>query len=69
MLAVVTAVVDAGGGSRVTTPAATLAAYRPALLVIPGVAVLGAVVALAGLRRGADAVPASAETAVALLSD
>jgi MFS family permease len=54
VLAVVTAVVDAGGGSRVTTAAATLAAYRPALLVILGVAVVGALVALAGLRRGVE---------------
>jgi predicted MFS family arabinose efflux permease len=57
VLAVVTAVVDAGGGARLSTPAATLAAYRPALFLITGVAVVGALVALAGLRRGGDAVP------------
>jgi MFS family permease len=57
VLAVVTAVVDAGGGARVSTPTATLAAYRPALFLITGVAVVGALVALAGLRRGGDAVP------------
>jgi MFS family permease len=57
VLAVVTAVVDAGGGSRLTTPAATLAAYRPALFLITGVAAVGALVALAGLRRTADVVP------------
>lgn len=50
VLAVVTAVVDAGGASQVTTPQATLAAYRPALAVITGVAVLGALVALTGTR-------------------
>ena len=45
-----TAVVDAGGASQLTTPQATLTAYQPALAVITGVAVLGAVVALTGLR-------------------
>jgi MFS family permease len=58
VLAVVTAVVDAGGGGRLTTPAATLAAYRPALFFITGVAALGAIVALAGLRRTAERAPA-----------
>ena len=58
VLAIVTAVVDAGGGSRLTTPAATLAAYRPALFFITGVAALGAIVALAGLRRTAERAPA-----------
>jgi MFS family permease len=57
VLAVVTAVVDAGGGARLSTPTATLAAYRPALFLITGVAAVGALVALAGLRRGGDAVP------------
>jgi sugar phosphate permease len=57
VLAVVTAVVDAGGGARLSTPTATLAAYRPALFLITGVAVVGALVALAGLRRDGDAVP------------
>jgi predicted MFS family arabinose efflux permease len=54
VLAIVTAVVDAGGGSRVTTPAATLAAYRPAFFLITGVAMVGVLVALSGLRRAAD---------------
>ena len=54
VLAVVTAVVDAGGGGRLGTPAATLAAYRPALFLITGVAAVGALTALAGLRRPAD---------------
>ena len=53
VLAVVTAVVDAGGAGHLTTPGATLAAYRPALFLITGVAVAGALVALAGLRRPA----------------
>ena len=57
VLAIVTAVVDAGGGARLTTPATTLAAYRPALFLITGVAVLGALVALAGLRRTAATAP------------
>jgi MFS family permease len=57
VLAIVTAVVDAGGGARVTTPAATLAAYRPALFLITGVSVLGALVALAGLQRTPDTAP------------
>ena len=68
VLAVVTAVVDAGGGARLSTPTATLAAYRPALFLITGVAVLGAVVALAGLRRttrAAEPVAQSAEPSVA----
>jgi MFS family permease len=57
VLAVVTAVIEAGGGARLSTPTATLAAYRPALFLITGVAAVGALVALAGLRRGGDAVP------------
>ena len=57
VLAMVTAVVDAGGGARLGTPAATLAAYRPALFLITGVAVFGALVALGGLRRGEDPAP------------
>jgi MFS family permease len=61
VLAIVTAVVDAAGGGGVGTPAATLAAYRPALYVITGVAVAGALVALAGLRRGARAQPAGSQ--------
>src|ERR1700760_3662196 len=51
VLAVVTAVVDAGGASQVTSAQATLGAYRPALAVITGVSVLGALVALTGVRR------------------
>ncbi len=50
MLAIVTPVVDAGGASRVTTAQAALGAYRPALALITGVAVLGALVALTGTR-------------------
>jgi MFS family permease len=57
VLAVVTAVVDAGTGGHLGTPAATLAAYRPALFLIAGVAVAGALVAFSGLRRGPAAVP------------
>jgi len=52
VLAVVTAVVEAGGGNTITSPAAVLAAYRPALYLIAGVAVLGLAAALSGLRRG-----------------
>jgi MFS family permease len=51
VLAVVTAVIDAGGASSVTSPTATLAAYRPALYLITGVAALGLLAALPGLRR------------------
>src|ERR1700760_1167247 len=51
VLAVVTAVIDAGGASQVTSTQATLGAYRPALAVITGVSVLGALVALTGVRR------------------
>jgi sugar phosphate permease len=49
VLAAVTAVVDAGGGNHVA-PGQSLAAYRPALAVITGVAVAGLLVALSGLR-------------------
>ena len=51
VLAVVTAVIDASGAGRVLSPAATLAAYRPALILITGVAAAGTLVALSGLRR------------------
>ncbi len=51
VLAVVTAVVDAGGANTLTSPAAVLSAYRPALYLITGVAALGLVAALPGLRR------------------
>jgi predicted MFS family arabinose efflux permease len=57
VLAIVTAVVDAGGGASLSTPTATLAAYRPALFLITGVAAAGALVALSGLRRGAAPAP------------
>ena len=50
VLAVVTAVVDAGGASRITSAQATLGAYRPALAVITLVSALGAVAAITGLR-------------------
>jgi MFS family permease len=51
VLAIVTAVVDAGGAGRITSAAATLAAYRPALALITGIAAIGMLVALSGLRR------------------
>jgi MFS family permease len=57
VLAVVTAVVNAGGANRVITPQ-TLSAYRPALVVISGISALGVVIALGGLSarrtRAAD---------------
>src|SRR5487761_1019021 len=49
VLAIVTAVVDAHGGNRLAAPGALLAAYRPALEVITGVAALGVAVAGSGL--------------------
>jgi MFS family permease len=52
VLAIVTAVVEAGGGSQITTASATLGAYRPALAVITAVSAVGALTALSGLRRG-----------------
>jgi sugar phosphate permease len=60
VLAIVTAVVDAGGAGRLSSAPAVLAAYRPALGLITGVAGIGMLVALSGLRRGRDraAVPA-----------
>jgi EmrB/QacA subfamily drug resistance transporter len=48
VLAIVTAIVDAGGANRVVTTGA-LTAYRPALQVITGIAALGVVIALSGL--------------------
>ena len=63
VLAVVTAVIDARGADHVIS-AGTLAAYRPALGVITGVAVLGVAVALTGLRAPRprpDAGPADGE--------
>jgi MFS family permease len=55
VLAVVTAVVEAGGANTLTSPAAVLSAYRPALYLITGVAALGLAAALPGLRRRAPA--------------
>jgi hypothetical protein len=49
VLAVVTAVVDAGGASRITSAQATLAAYKPALAVITAVSAFGALTAISGL--------------------
>jgi sugar phosphate permease len=51
VLAVVTAVIDARGADHAISTQ-TLAAYRPALAVITGVAVLGLAVTLTGLRAG-----------------
>jgi MFS family permease len=56
VLAIVTAVVDASGAGGQVSASATLAAYRPALFLITGVAVIGALVALSGLRRQRDPV-------------
>ncbi len=53
VLAIVTAVVDAGGASTVISPSATLTAYRPALVLITIIAGIGMLVALSGLRRRA----------------
>src|SRR6202012_3485071 len=60
VLAVVTAVIEAGGAGQTAAPAATLAAYRPALFLITGVAALGALVAISGLRPGSRPVPVAA---------
>ncbi len=57
VLAVVTAVVDAGGGNTLASPAEALSAYRPALYLITGIAALGLLAALPGLRRGRASVP------------
>jgi MFS family permease len=51
VLAIVTAVIDAGGAGRLASAPATLAAYRPALVLITGVAAIGTLVALSGLRN------------------
>ena len=57
VLAIVTAVVDASGASQLSSASAALAAYRPALGLITGVAAIGMLVALSGLRgRSAPAV-------------
>jgi len=61
VLAVVTAVIDAAGANTLTSAAAVLSAYRPALYLITGVAALGLLVALPGLRR--DRAPAADEAA------
>ena len=61
VLAVVTAVVDASGVGRVASATATLAAYRPALILITGVAAVGALVALSGLRSQRDVAVAQAD--------
>src|SRR5262249_60392755 len=49
VLAVITAVIDARGANHVVS-AQALTAYRPALDVIAGVAVIGVALALSGLR-------------------
>jgi hypothetical protein len=54
VLAIVTAVVDAGGAGRLASAPVTLAAYRPALVLITAVAAIGALVALSGLRSQPD---------------
>ena len=53
--------VDASGGSGVASATATLAAYRPALILITGVAAVGALVALSGLRSQRDVTVAQAD--------
>src|SRR5487761_1276725 len=63
VLAIVTAVVTARGGNRLATPATMLAAYRPALEVIAGVAALGVVVAISGLTPGSARKAAARELA------
>jgi hypothetical protein len=68
VLAVVTAVIDAGGASRITSSTsvqATLGAYRPALALITVVSAIGAITALSGLRPGRRAAlaPAAAKSA------
>jgi len=72
VLAVVTAVIDARGANHVVS-AHTLTAYRPALDVIAGVAVLGVAVALSGLRaprsRPAGRAAVAASPAVAAEDD
>ena len=53
VLAIVTAVVDAGGANKVISPAATLAAYRPALVLITAVAAAGMLIVIGKPRRRA----------------
>jgi hypothetical protein len=50
----VTAVVDAGGAAQLASAQATLAAYRPALGLITGIAAIGMPVAVSGLRNRPD---------------
>ena len=50
VLAAVTAVIQAGSGAD-TTASGVLASYRPALALVTGVAALGLVLSLAGVRR------------------
>jgi len=63
VLAIVTAVVDAAGAGRLVSASATLAAYRPALIVITGVAAIGTLVALSGLRSSRDRAATTTATA------
>ena len=62
VLAIVTAVVDAGGANRVVTSQA-LPAYRPALEVITGISAFGVAIALGGLSARRRR-PAAAQIAV-----
>jgi MFS family permease len=57
VLAVVAAVVDAGGANTLTSAPAVLSAYRPALYLITGVAALGLLAVLPGVRRGSTRTP------------
>jgi MFS family permease len=57
-LAIVTAVVDAGGANKLISPAATLSAYRPALVLITVAAAMGIPIVLGRpRRRAAEPVP------------
>jgi EmrB/QacA subfamily drug resistance transporter len=69
VLAIVTAVVSARGGNRLASPTAMLAAYRPALEVIAGIAALGVVVAVSGLTRGSVRKAAARELAIAAAAE
>jgi hypothetical protein len=66
VLAVVTAVVEAGGASQITTAQATLGAYRPALAVITAISALGALTALSGLLPSRRRAPV-ADTVLAMV--
>jgi len=61
VLAIVTAVVDAGEACRSSSAPATLGAYRPALGLITGIAAIGMLVALSGLRSRSVRPAASAD--------